>query len=135
MPKEKLTIGVTGGRAYRDYFAVQQALAKVSARFDITVVHGDAKGADAWARAWCELTGTPQKPYPADWKNVPDAGMARNQQMVDEAGIQLLIAFPGGSGTNDMVQRCHRAGIPIKFIKERVTDDCPSPEQVAAAAA
>lgn len=136
MPKEKLTVGVTGGRTYRDYYAVQKALAKVSGRFDITVVHGDARGADAWARLWCERTGTPQRPYPADWDADPHhAGTARNQQMVDEAGIQLLLAFPGGSGTNDMIQRCHQAGIPVKVIKERASDDRPQGIQESAAQA
>src|ERR1700758_2680877 len=133
MPREKLTVGVTGGRAYRDYHAVQKALAKVSARFDITVVHGDADGADAWARIWCERTGTPQMKYPAEWKKYGDAaGTLRNQQMVAEAGIQLLLSFPGGSGTRDMTDRCLLANIPVKLIRE-VKNDRPQRVEVAAA--
>jgi hypothetical protein len=137
MPKEKLTVGVTGGRSYRDYFTVQKALAKVSARFDITVVHGDCPtGADAWARQWCEMTGTPERRYPADWETKGQAaGFLRNEQMAKEAGIQLLLAFPGGPGTNDMVQRCHRYGIPLKLIPERVSDDRSQALEVAAAQA
>src|ERR1700758_1010071 len=119
MPREKLTVGVTGGRAYRDYFAVQKALAKVSARFDITVVDGDCPtGADYWAKIWCERTGTPRIPYPADWDSYGDAaGFLRNTEMVEKAGIQLLLSFPGDNGTRDMTDKCLVANIPVKLIR------------------
>lgn len=137
MPREKLVVGVTGGRSYRDYYTVQKALAKVASRFDITVIHGDASGVDAWAKLWCRCTGTPQVPYPADWGRYGDAaGTERNAQMVREAGIQLLLSFPGGSGTRDMTDRCLARNIPVKLISARITDDRPlAVEQPAAQAA
>jgi hypothetical protein len=82
---------------------------------------------------WCERTGTPQQPFPAEWEKYGDAaGFLRNQQMVDEAGIQLLIAFPGGDGTRDMMNRCLFARIPVKQIEAR-KDDRTSGEQKPAA--
>jgi hypothetical protein len=43
----------------------------------------------------------------------PGAGTDRNQKML-EAGADLVIAFPDGRGTADMVRRAHRAGIPVR---------------------
>jgi hypothetical protein len=96
-------------------------------------VHGDADGADTLARLWCERTNTPQKKYPALWKKFGDAaGFLRNQQMVDEAGIQLLLAFPGNNGTMDMVNRCLFARIPVKQIEARKDDRPQRVEKPAA---
>lgn len=127
MPKQKLVVGVTGGRSYADYYTVQKTLAKVASKFDITVVHGAAKGADTLADVWCKRVGVTPVPYPADWDSYGDgAGPKRNQQMVDEGGIQLLLSFPGGSGTRDMTNRCLAANIPVKIIPERVTNESAS---------
>lgn len=134
MPKEKLTVGVTGGRTYNDFYNVQRSLTKVDKTFEITVVHGDAPGADSLARVWCERTGTPERRYAADWgKHGAAAGPIRNQQMVDEGGIQLLLAFPGGPGTADMIARCRAAGIPVKVIPARDIDDRSQTIRLAAA--
>lgn len=126
MPKEKLRVAVTGGRDYNDYYNIQRTLAKVSARFDITVIHGAAKGADSLARIWCERTHTPMLPFPAQWDRYGTAaGGVRNQQMIDEGKPQLLLSFPGGPGTRDMTDRCLAAGIPVKIIPARVLEnDC-----------
>jgi hypothetical protein len=138
MPKPTLVVGVTGGRTFTGYLTIQKALTKVSRHFDITVVHGDCPdGADALTKVWCVRTGTPQVPYPAKWKEFGDAaGFARNTQMVEEAGIQLLLSFPGENGTRDMTNKCLTAGIPVKLI-EAHPNDCasrvtePAPEAAA----
>lgn len=134
MPKQALTIGVTGGRTFTGYLTAQKALVKVSKVFDITVVHGDCPtGLDAMVRMWCERTGTPQKRYPADWTAHGDAaGFERNTQMVREGGIQLLLSFPGSNGTRDMTNKCLAAGIPVKMI-EAHPNDCPQRIQESAA--
>ena len=125
--KPVLRLAVTGGRKYQDYYNVQRTMRKIAAKFDLVIIHGDCPtGADHWAKIYCDLTETPQEPYPAKWKTQGDAaGFARNQWMVENANIQLCIAFPGGPGTADMVARCSAAGIPVKLIKAR-EDDCPS---------
>ena len=48
---------------------------------------------------------------PADWtKHGKAAGPIRNQKMLDECP-DLVVAFPGGKGTADMVRRAMKAGI------------------------
>ncbi len=39
--------------------------------------------------------------------------MIRNQQMLDEAKPDMVLAFPGGRGTDDMVSRAEKAGVPV----------------------
>lgn len=52
----------------------------------------------------------------ADWATYGDsAGPRRNQEMVD-SGLDLLIAFPGGMGTADMVRRAKAAGVPVEEV-------------------
>jgi len=37
----------------------------------------------------------------------------RNQQMLDESRPDLIVAFPGGRGTKDMVDRATKAGVKV----------------------
>lgn len=58
----------------------------------------------------------------ADWKkHKKAAGPIRNQLMLDSEieHIEecLLVAFPGGKGTADMVRRAMRFGIEVEDIK------------------
>jgi len=70
------------------------------------VVHGAARGADALADAWGYTMAVPVERVPADWKaNGRAAGPIRNQKMLDEHKPTVVIAFPGGRGTADMVAR------------------------------
>lgn len=57
---------------------------------------------------------------PADWARYGRrAGAVRNQRMLDEARPELVVAFPGGTGTADMVRRTHAAGIPLLDLRSR----------------
>lgn len=54
---------------------------------------------------------------PADWKtHGKRAGSIRNQKMIDDYHPQLVVAFPGGAGTADMVRRARAAGIEVREI-------------------
>lgn len=55
-----------------------------------------------------------ERPFPADWVTLGKAaGPIRNQQMLDEAKPDWVVAFPGGNGTADMVRRARKAGVKI----------------------
>ena len=43
----------------------------------------------------------------------PAAGPKRNQQMLDEAKPDMVVAFPGGKGTAHMRQIAKAAGVPV----------------------
>ena len=55
--------------------------------------------------------------YPANWKkHGRAAGPIRNKQMLEEAKPDLVIAFPGGAGTANMVKQAREAGVKVEII-------------------
>ena len=46
-------------------------------------------------------------------------GSARNQYMIATGAPDLVVAFPGGLGTADMVERAKAAGIEVIETLER----------------
>lgn len=113
---------VTGGRNYQDKDHTFRVLDCIHQEKGIElVIHGDATGADALAKAWAEQNGIPQIAYPADWKtHGRAAGPIRNRQMLTHQP-DLVYAFPGGRGTADMVRAAKAAGV-------RVIHDQPTPQ-------
>lgn len=115
-------IVVTGGRDHDDEQYVHDCLTSIP--FEITrLVHGDARGVDTFAKNWAIIQGVPHTPYPADWDGYGvAAGPVRNEQMIEEEPeIEFCIAFDGGTGTNDMVRKCRKAGIERLFFNKPLT--------------
>jgi predicted Rossmann-fold nucleotide-binding protein len=109
---------VCGGRDYDDREQLYAALDKLHAkhRFSI-VIAGGAKGADTLARDWAKLREVPVKVYVAAWERFgPKAGPIRNQRMLEKGKPDLVIAFPGGHGTADMVEKARQAGVEILVL-------------------
>lgn len=108
---------VCGGRKYRDRLRVVEQLDAIlhSQPHDtLTIIQGGASGADEFARDWCFRTSTPYINYPANWdRDGRAAGPIRNQRMLDHGQPDLVIVFPGGAGTADMVARAKRAGVQL----------------------
>ncbi len=76
------------------------------------IIHGGANGADTLAGDYAHMNYLVCTVYPAQWPTYGGrAGPLRNQQMLDEGKPDLVIAFPGGAGTADMVRRSKKAGI------------------------
>ena len=71
------------------------------------VIHGGARGADSLAGSWARRNGIQEVRCEANWDyHERRAGYIRNQAMLDLLGYRdMVIAFPGGSGTADMVRR------------------------------
>lgn len=87
----------------------------------ITIIEGDAKGADRMAGTYAKAWGLSLEVYPADWKTYRKAaGVIRNQQMLDEGKPDKVIAFHDdiehSKGTKDMVSRARKAGIPVQIV-------------------
>lgn len=102
---------VCGGRDYNDTAKTRTVLLALYGAD--TLVHGDARGADRTAAAIGESLGFNVERWPADWNaHGKAAGPIRNQQMLD-AGADLVVAFPGGQGTADMVRRARAAGVTV----------------------
>lgn len=80
---------------------------------EITVISGEARGADTTGRIWATASGHEVERYPADWNtHGKAAGFIRNQQMLD-SGVDLAVQFPGGRGTEDMRTRLNKAGVKV----------------------
>lgn len=109
---------VTGGRNYANRDLVFETLDKLHAKTPITcVVHGGANGADSLADFWAVTRNINQSVFPANWKKYGrSAGPIRNQVMIWEGKPELVVAFPGGDGTADMVSRATGAGVRVLTI-------------------
>ena len=82
------------------------------------IVEGGSKGADKMGFYWATRMAIPVTEIYADWEtHGKAAGPIRNQKMLDEQKPTVLVAFPGGSGTADMVARSRKAGIDVIEIK------------------
>jgi hypothetical protein len=104
----------TGGRNYTDYFTVYYALKDLPNETEI--IHGDADGTDAIVDAVARGFGYKVYPVPADWDYYGrQAGPMRNRQMVDQfQPVDIVYAFPGDDGTEDMVLVAFQNNIPVK---------------------
>lgn len=81
---------------------------------DITIIHGGATGADSAAGDFANVHFCQELCFPADWnKYGMSAGPIRNKQMLDEGCPDLVVAFPGGKGTANMVAQAKKAGIKV----------------------
>ena len=107
---------VCGGRNYQDWARLTAVLDSLDTEdAPITkIVNGAARGADKMSTGWALGNGTDFVEYPADWKQYGKAaGAIRNQKMLDSEAIDLVVSFPGGNGTADMVKRALKRGIPV----------------------
>lgn len=127
---------VCGGRDYRDEPLIRNTLDKLHAERPITrLIHGAAPGADSLAAAWGRFTigADNVDPYPADWGDTSHpgavirwnkfgkpydarAGHRRNARMLLLGCPDLVLAFPGGTGTADMIAQARRAGVEVRII-------------------
>jgi hypothetical protein len=108
---------VCGGRTYSDLIKIEETILSLMSEFDLPmIIHGGAKGADTKASDIATLRGLPVAEVKANWDYWGKrAGPLRNQWML-WLEPNLVVAFPGGRGTADMVQRAERAGIEVRRI-------------------
>lgn len=117
---------VCGGRDFTDRELFNSTLDKINKETPITsIIHGNAKGADVMSWSWILMNnhgrvGDAQLEclaFNADWnKHGKAAGYIRNKQMLDDGKPDLVIAFPGGKGTANMVKLAKEAGVEVKEI-------------------
>jgi YspA, cpYpsA-related SLOG family len=117
----EMRVLVCGGRDFDNVGLMISALDRLHTEKSFTVViHGNARGADRMADAWARCRGVPREPYElprGEWDELgKKAGPLRNQRMLDEGKLDLVVAFPGGGGTKDMVRRAVKAGVSIHEV-------------------
>lgn len=123
---------VCGGRAYNNRDHIHNTLVELDAkRGPITcIIHGCATGADSegmiWAQTMDKIPGRQVKhaPFRAEWRKFGlAAGPIRNQRMIDQGRPDLVVAFPGGKGTADMVKRAKAHGLEVIEVEDERNDE------------
>lgn len=110
---------VCGGRNYHDLDTAHNLLDSLHRQERITVViDGGASGADRLGFEWAHCNGVTTQTYAADWKkHGKAAGPIRNREMLDVGRPDLVLAFPGGRGTADMVRQAESRSVPVRKIE------------------
>ena len=113
-----MRILITGGRNYSDRATVFRELDKLHAETTITVlIHGAATGADTLADSWAKSREVEVIACPADWsRHGRAAGPIRNKAMLTDHKPELLLAFPGGRGTANMIGQAQAAGVKVVVV-------------------
>lgn len=115
-----MRVAFTGGRDYQNDFMVAEVLAVLNP--SVVLLEGGATGLDSLVREVREAAGFAGETFEADWsKHGKAAGPIRNREMLD-SGADILIAFPGGKGTEDCVKAAKERGIPVLRLEEKETD-------------
>lgn len=111
---------ICGGRDFVDAGFIHAELDRLHAqyRFD-TVIEGDARGVDQIAGEWARARGIDLIKFQADWKNEDrHAALIRNERMLVEGRPDLVIAFPGGSGTSHTCWHAEKLRIPVVKVAQ-----------------
>ena len=113
-----MRILVCGGRYYRDPQTLNETLDAIHAEQPMTeLIHGAARGADSLAASWAARRGIPARAFPADWtRHGRAAGFIRNESMLDIGKPDLVVAFPGGTGTEHMIRFAEASQVPVRRI-------------------
>lgn len=81
------------------------------------IIHGGANGADTLAGNWAANNNIPCTVFEAAWRDYgKSAGFRRNIQIAAYKP-DLLIAFPGGAGTDHMIAISKTRGIEVRVVE------------------
>ena len=126
-----MIILATGGRTYSDRNFVFKTFDYLHTCSPIIlVIEGTANGLDNLVEQWCRKRGVPYLGVPAQWDTLGKAaGFKRNSDMLDvrqlglpfDIPIDMVVHFPGGNGTADMVAKATAAGLLVWDATEYAT--------------
>lgn len=113
-----ITLAVCGGRELDDWALVREALDSIHEKDGVgRLITGGCRGADKLAEDWANLNLVDTDVFEASWEKYgKGAGPRRNQDMLDIGKPDMLLAFPGGRGSADMVKRALKSGIPVAIV-------------------
>ncbi len=110
-----MVVLVCGGRDYSDVNHLTLFLDTQNIATPITtLIAGGARGADTLAEHWARSRGIQTAIYTAQWERYGrSAGPRRNSDMLRDGKPNLVIAFPGGAGTENMIRQSLEAGVRV----------------------
>lgn len=106
---------VCGSRHFNDYKLLEKVLDDYPI---VTIIEGEARGADTLARVYGEARGRDVLAVPANWdKYGKRAGPIRNGEML-KLLPDLVIAFrgPNSRGTQNMIDQARKAGVEVVVV-------------------
>jgi hypothetical protein len=105
---------VCGGRSYKNPERINEVLREYE--IDL-LIEGGADGADFSAGEYADRNNIAHLTVWADWdKYGKKAGYMRNAKMLT-FGPDLVIAFPGGRGTANMIKLAKEVGVEVIEIE------------------
>lgn len=118
-----MIIMAAGGRDYADRDRVREVLRDYAAPQNI-LIHGGATGADSVAhRVWTQELQSAAVAVPARWSVLGKrAGFVRTNAILSGKAVEgigrpdLVVAFPGGRGTQYTINRALKLGIEVEVI-------------------
>jgi hypothetical protein len=108
---------VCGGRDFSDLKYLESCLDKCRQWWGLNhIITGGAKGADSLAHHWALKRHLNTEVFHAQWDTYgKGAGMIRNRLMLTQLP-QVVVAFKGGNGTENMITISRQAGIPVLIL-------------------
>lgn len=117
-----MRILICGSRDFTDYPQLCSVMDEMNLDEvqPITIISGEARGADTLAKQYAEECGWDYEGYPADWNtHGRRAGPIRNRQMLVEGKPDLVVAFrgPNSRGTQNMITQAEKAGVEVSVVE------------------
>lgn len=97
---------VTGGRKFKDRKYIWAILTHLHNEYGFDLlVNGKAEGVDTICQQWALANGVQPCEFQAMWDAEDTAaGPKRNRRMYDYMKPDMVVVFPGNTGTNDMIK-------------------------------
>jgi hypothetical protein len=112
---------VCGGREYTERVFLFEKLDEFHERCPVShLIHGGARGADTLAHQWALSREIPRiTVHPAQWgRHGKRAGPIRNMAMLNSHPGVAVMAFPGGKGTQHMINLAVGYGLSLHDYRE-----------------
>jgi len=111
-----MKLAIVGSRNFTSYKYFCQVIAQVKGEIAL-IISGGARGADTLAERYAKERAIPYLVFPANWDEYgKQAGILRNQDIVDNAEAMIAFLSPESKGTRDSIKRARIKGIPVHIV-------------------
>jgi hypothetical protein len=109
---------VCGRRSFTDFELVRRELSHLNRQRPISVlIHGWVGPAAPVVEHWARENDISIVRYPPNWElHGKDAEVRRNEFMLSDSRPGLVVAFPGGPDTSDLVHRALNKGVAVLVV-------------------
>jgi len=110
---------VSGGREFRNKALLDKTLDGIHKKKRIELlIHGGARGADSLAHLWAMANGVQTVKCDVNWHFYGKAAGPRRNALMLELEPSLVVIFPGGSGTANMLRLARSKRAEIMEVKD-----------------